>query len=165
MQLSRIFLITFAAAAVVIAVLVWSGFESTKGNHLVPTGKIGRVRTQKIEDDVAIAVLDFKIRNDSDRDMIVRSSQAQVEMPDGSTVDGSNASESDAPKLFQAYPLLGVQFNPVLKERDIIPPHQELDRMVTARFDIPWEHMEKRKSIKFVVEDVTGPTLTLEARQ
>lgn len=164
MQLNRIFLIGFAAAAVVLGFVIWGGLESTKGNHLVPTGKIGRTRVQKIDDTMVAVVLDFHVRNDSDRDMIVRSSLAQVEMADGSKVDGINSSAADAPKLFLAYPLLGEQFNPVLKERDTIAPHQEVDRMIVSRFDIALADMEKRKKITLTIEDITGPTLSMETK-
>lgn len=164
MQLSKVFLAGFGIAAVVLGIVVWTGLESTKGNHLVPKGKIGRTRIQKVDDTVAVAVLDFNVLNDSDRDMVVRSASAQVELQDGSMIDAINVSASDAPKLFQAYPLLGEQFNPVLKERDKVLPHQELDRMILARFDVAWPEMEKRRKIVLTIEDITGPTLRMETK-
>lgn len=164
MRFSRIFIVTFAVTAAVIAIGIWMGFERTKGNYLAPQGKIGRVRVQKIEDTVAIAVLDFSLRNESDREMTVRYAMATVEAADGSKTEGINASASDAPKLFNAYPLLAPQFNPVLRDRDKVLPHQELDRMIIARFDIPWDQMEKRKAIQLRIEDVTGPAVTMTGK-
>ena len=79
-------------------------------------------------------------------------------------MEGSIVSASDAAKVFAAYPTLGEQYNPGMRERDKVAPHESLDRMTISRFDIPWADMEKRKNISLTVEDVTGPTLRMEAK-
>lgn len=162
--MSRSFLIGFGAAVVVIAALAWFGYTSTKGNHLEPTGKIGKVRTQKLDDNVVGVVFDFKVKNDSDREMVVRSAEAKIEMPDGSSATGLNLAVSDAPKLFSAYPAIGEQYNKVLPERGVIPPHSETDWMILSRFEFPPDLVEQRKRVTLTLEDVTGPKLVLEAK-
>jgi hypothetical protein len=158
---TRSFAITFAAAIAVIAALIWFGFAKTSGNHLAPTGSIGKVRTVKAADDLTFMVIDFKIKNDSDRDMIVHSVESQIDEGDGSTVMGSSVAGSDVKSAFLSYPLLGEQYNPILKERDAIPAHQEVDRMVGLRFDAPIEKIESRKRVVLRVEDITGPVVEL----
>ena len=162
--MSKIFLYTFAVALAVIGFVVWRGFVNTSGNHVVPVGKIGKVRIQKMDDSASLAIVDFNVRNDSDRDMIVRSLDLAVNMPDGSKVEGSIVSASDAAKVFAAYPTLGEQYNQGMKERDKVAPHESLDRMTISRFDMPWTEMEKRKNISLTVEDITGTTLRMEAK-
>ena len=76
--MSKPFGIAFGAAVAVIAVLVGIGFYNTKGNHLAPTGAIGKLRTVKVTDDVTLLIVDFNVRNDSDRDMIVRTVDGTV---------------------------------------------------------------------------------------
>ncbi len=159
--MSKPFGITFGAVVVVIALLVWVGFSRTAGNHLVPTGSIGKVRTIQASDDVTYMVIDFKIKNDSDRDMIVRNVESTVEAADGSTVSGSPVAAADVAAAFKSYPLLGDQYNPVLKERDVIAAHQSLDRMVGLRIDAPFDKVDRRKRVTLRVEDVTGPVLEL----
>jgi hypothetical protein len=158
--MSKAFGIAFGAALVVIVVLVWTGFRTTSGNHLAPEGKIGKVRVQAVTDDISFVVLDFDMKNDSDRDMIVRSITGTVETADGSA-DGSQVAASDLQRAFHDYPMLGEEFNPVLKERDVLPAHQSLDRMVGIRFDLPAAKVEGRKRIVLKIEDVTGPVLEL----
>lgn len=160
--MSKPFAIAFAATVLVIAALVWMGFRNTAGNHLVPTGSIGKVRTIKASDDVTFMVIDFKVKNDSDRDMIVRSVESAIDTADGGTVMGGGVAVADVKSAFRNYPLLGDQYNPVLKERDTIPAHQELDRMVGIRFDTPFEKVESRKRLLLRLEDVTGPVLELK---
>jgi hypothetical protein len=159
--MSKPFLITFAAAVTVIALLIWFGFRETAGNHLVPTGTIGKVRTVKATDDVTFMVIDFKVKNDSDRDMVVRSMETALASPDGSTVTGGAVAVADITNAFKSYPELGEQYNPVMRERDVVPAHQALDRMVGVRFDAPFDKVEARKRVTLRVEDVTGPVLEL----
>ena len=159
--MSKAFGITFAVAIVVIGGLIWLGFSKTEGNHLAPTGTIGKVRTVKATDDVTFMVIDFKVKNDSDRDMIVHSVETAIDTADGNTVMGSGVAGADIKNAFKNYPLLGDQYNPVLKERDTIPAHQEVSRMVGIRFDTPAEKVESRKRLVLRVEDVTGPVVEL----
>ena len=158
--MSKAFRIAFGGAVTVIAVLLWYGFAVTKGNHLAPAGKIGKVRVQKVTDDVCFVVIDFNVKNDSDRDMIVHSVTVTIDRPEGS-MDGLAVSARDLEDAFRSYPELGEKYNPVLKDRDTVPAHQELDRMVAARFDVPVEKVEERRKLTLRVEDVTGAELLL----
>jgi hypothetical protein len=159
--MSKPFIITFSAAIVVIAVLIWVGFANTAGNHLAPSGSIGKVRTVKATDDVTFMVIDFKVKNDSDRDMIVRSVETAIDTADGGTIMGGGVAGADIKSAFRNYPILGDQYNPVLKERDTIPAHQQVDRMVGIRFDTPFEKVESRRRVVLRLEDVTGPVVEL----
>ena len=159
--MSKPFLITFGAAVVVIAALIWLGFAKTEGNHLVPTGSIGKVRTAKVSDEGTFMVIDFRVKNDSDVDMVVHSIETTVEFPDDSIAPGSAARSADIPKVFKNFALLGEQYNPVLRDRDIIPAHQQVDRMIGVSIDLAFDRVEKRKDVKVRIEDVTGPALEM----
>jgi len=159
--MSKPFLIAFATAVAAIGVLVWVGLEKTAGNHLVPTGSIGKVRTIQTGDDTTFMVVDFNVTNDSDRDMVVRSVESTVDAADGSTITGGTVAAADVATVFQAYPILGEQYNQVLKERDTIPPRHTVDRMVGIRLDAPLAKVDGRKRVRLRIEDITGPVLEL----
>ena len=159
--MSKAFLFTFAAAVAVIGALVATGFLNTKGNHLEPAGKIGKVRVQAAADDLSIMIVDFNITNDSDRVMQVGSIEAVVEMPDGAVVAATQVPSPDLPKIFKAFPLLGEQFNPPLHLREEIPGHKTVDRMLALRVEAPESIVERRKRFVLRIEDVTGPVLEL----
>lgn len=160
-DVSKPFIIAFSIAVLVIAGLIWFGFVSTKGNHLVPTGSIAKIRTVKAGDEATFMVIDFDIRNDSDRDMVVRSIETTIEMPDGAVATGEGVAASDMGMAFKNYQLLGEQYNPVLKERDVIPPHQQVGRMVGVTFNVPYAKVEARKRVTVRIEDATGPVLEM----
>jgi hypothetical protein len=161
---SKAFIAAFAIALAVIAVLVWQGFVGTKGNHLEPTGKIGKVRAQKVDDNEVIAIVDFKVTNDADIAMVVRNVEASIDTADGSAVSGAIVAGSDLANFFRNYPAIGEQYNPPLKARDTIAGHETVDRMVGIRFDVPEETMQNRKDIVLRIEDITGPVLELKTK-
>jgi hypothetical protein len=161
---SKAFLAAFGIAIAVIALLVWQGFIGTKGNHLEPTGKIGKIRAKKVDDNEMIAIVDFKVTNDADIAMVIRNIEAHLDMPDGSTVDGKLVAGSDLGLFFRNYPEIGDQFNPPLKDRDSIEGHKTVDRMVGIRFDVPEDVMDKRKDLVLKIEDITGPVLEMTAK-
>lgn len=160
--MSKAFGIGFGAMVVVLAVVIWVGFARTKGNHLVPEGTIGKVRTAKIDDNLTFMVIDFYLKNDSDRDMIVRSVEAGIDQADGTPAMGSVIAAQDTLDAMHTYPVLGEQYNPPIKERDIIPAHQGVNRMVGVRLDLPWDRVEARKDVTLRIEDVTGPVAELK---
>lgn len=162
--MSKPFVAAFGIAIAVIALLVWQGFISTKGNHLEPKGQIGKVRAQKVDDNEMIAIIDFKLKNDADIPMVVRNVEASIDTADGSSVNGSVIAGTDLANFFRNYPAIGEQFNPPLKARDTIAGHQTVDRMVGVRFDLPEETMDKRKDIVLRIEDITGPIAELKAK-
>jgi hypothetical protein len=164
MNISKPFAAAFAIALIVIAFLVWRGFVETKGNHLAPDGKIGKVRVQKVDENESVMVLDFNLRNASDRPMIVRSVEVILDEADGSTATGSPVAAADLANVFRNYPGLGEQYNAPLKARDKVPPRDSLDRMVGVRFDLPDAAIEKRKGVTLKIEDITGPVAELRTK-
>jgi hypothetical protein len=159
--MSKSFAIALGAAAAVVAVLIWVAFASTKGLHLAPKGAIGKVRTVKVDENATLAILDFNIVNDSDRDMLVHSIEANLTEADGSSVPGNVVSPDDDEKAFRVYKILGEQYNPVLKERAIVPARQSVDRMIGILFNAPEEDVENRKKLDVRIEDATGIAFSL----
>ena len=162
--MSKPFMVAFGVAIFIIGMLVWQGFISTKGNHLEPTGKIGKVRVLKVDDNEVIAVLDFQVKNDADVEMVVRNVESSLDLADGSEVKGGLIASVDLANVFRNYPELGETYNPPLKARESIKGHESVDRMVGIRFDVPEETALKRKDVVLRIEDVTGPVLELKAK-
>src|SRR5579859_3241696 len=104
--MSKGFGIGFGVMAALIAGFLWYGFATTKGNHLAPVGKIGKIRVQKVDDDVCFVVIDFNVKNDSDRDMIVHNVTVTIDRPEGS-MDGLSVSAKDLEGALRSYPELG----------------------------------------------------------
>lgn len=157
--MSKSFGIGFGIMLAIIVIALSIGFHSTKGNYLAPEGHIGRVRVQPVDDKLSFIVVDFNVKNGSDRDFLTRLITLSVERPGGS-VDGGGVAAKDLEGAFHAYPALGEQFNPVLKERDVIAAHSEADRMVGARFDLPAEVLEGKK-VTLHLLDATGAEVVM----
>lgn len=162
--MSKPFTIGFGIAALILVFVVWRGFVETKGNHLEPTGKIGKIRAETVDENEMIAVIDFRLQNDADVAMLVRNIDAEMTGPDGATTPGSIIAARDLDNFFRNYPAIGEKFNPALKARDTVPGRRVSDYMVGVRFDVPEDTWNKRKAITLRIEDRTGPVTELKGK-
>ena len=70
----------------------------------------------------------------------------------------------DVKGLYTNNPVLGEQFNPVMKVRDKVPPHSSIDREICAMYNMSVEELDKRKDMIVRIQDITGPTLELHEK-
>ena len=141
-----------AVVAAMAGALLWV----QRGAHLELAGSIQKVRTLALPDSATVAILDFRFVNTADYRFDVRGVEVLLDTADGRTLSGAVVSEYDARQLFSYYPILGQKYNQTLVARTRIAPHQSLDRMIAARFEIPEQQFEQRKGLRVRVEDVDG---------
>ena len=151
-------------AVLVIILLVWRGFDETKGNHLAPTGFISNVRVQAIQEEEALMVIDFRLINDADVTMTAAKIDPWITTHGGQDIHGSLFASADMPKTFQFYPALGPILHPSLLLRGTIDGHQSKDFMVGIEFDVPARVVEGRKQVTLHIEDPTGPFVELTSK-
>jgi len=133
----------------------------TKGNHLELNGTILKVRVLPLSPVASLAIVDFRVTDPSDVPFVMKGASLTLEPATGPTLEGMTVSKSDIENVFKYNPILGPKFNDVLGIRDRIEPHQRLDRMVGARFEIPESQAEERKAIHLHVEEMNGVTADL----
>ena len=161
--MSKGFAITFLIGLLVIGAAVWTVFYKQQGAHIDPKGSILKVRTLKLADNSSAAVIEVRLTNDSDYPLIARTIEASAVTGKGD-VTSNIVAEMDVKELFKYYPVLGEQYNPVLKAREKVPPHGSIDREVCAQFTIPVEELDSRKDLIVRVEDVTGPVAEMHEK-
>jgi len=154
--MSKTLAITFAIGIAVIAVVVGGIFYMQRGAHLTLPGKVLKVRTAPLDDNSSAAVVDFRVTNPSDYNFMAKTVTLVLEEPNGNQIEGQTASEMDAERLISGIPLLGQKYNDSLKERDKVPPHGTVDRMVAARFEVPEAKLTARKRFIVRVQEVDG---------
>jgi hypothetical protein len=133
----------------------------TKGNHLELNGTILKVRVLPLSPVASLVVVDFRVTDPSDIPFVMKGASLTLEPASGPMLDGMTVSKSDVENVFKYNPILGPKFNDVLGIKDRIEPHQRLDRMVAARFEIPESQTEERKAIHLHVEEIDGVTADL----
>jgi hypothetical protein len=144
------------AGLAIVAVGAALVLHSQRGGHMELTGSILKVRTLSTDENSSVALIDFRATNVADYAWMVRSVSVSVTDGQGYLVEGSTISDTDATRLFEYFPLLGQKYNDSLRARMRIQPHQSVDRMVGARFEIPEVHLSTRKSLRIRVEEVDG---------
>ena len=146
----------------VIGVAIWAVLYKQQGAHIDPKGSILKVRTLKLDANSSAAVAEVRLTNDSDYPLVART--IEMSAVTKTDVPGNIVAELDVKQLFKYYPVLGEQYNPVLKAREKVPPHGSIDREVCAQFQIPVEELDQRKDLIVRVEDITGPTAEMHEK-
>ncbi len=154
--MSKGFLVFLAAGLVAVAVMIGIVLFSARGGHIELRGSIQKVRTMAADENSSIVVVDFRFVNPADYPFVVRDVQVKIEGKDGKAAEGAVISEVDAKKMFEYYPLLGQKYNDSLLARERIAPHQQLDKMIGARFELPEAQVQARRKLIIRVEDVDG---------
>src|SRR5579872_1285812 len=155
--MSKRLLIFFGVGVVAIVIALVTILSANKGSHLELKGKILKIRTGALSDQDSIAVLDFRVENPSNVPFVVRQVEVTLEKKDGSTAEGVNVAKGDLKQLFQYNRFLGDQYDDGLTIKDAVPPHQTVDRMVAARFDVTNKDLEVSKAIHLSIQDLDGP--------
>ena len=154
--MSKNILIAFAVGLVCVAIAVAMIFHMQRGAHIEVTGKILKVRTAPLEDKAAVLVADFRVTNPADYPFLVNKVSLIVVDASGKEIEGDTISETDAKRIFDALPLLGPKYNPSLILREKIAPHATIDRMTSARFEVPDATLQARRNLILRIEEADG---------
>ena len=150
------FLTPLGIGLAVIAIAIAGVFYMQRGAHVELKGAVLKVRTQGLDENSSVAIVDFRFANPSSYPFIVRTVDVTMEDKDGKTHQGQTVSEPDAVRLFQYYPVLGQKFNESLTIRTKVAPRQAMDRMIGVRFEMADKELEGRKRLAIRIEDVDG---------
>ncbi|HWQ55795.1 MAG TPA: hypothetical protein VN442_19060 [Bryobacteraceae bacterium] len=154
---SKGLLIAFGAGLAAVVLMVLATFYIQRGAHIRLEGEIKKVRTAGMDEYSSVAVVDFRFANPADYPFVVRRVDVRIEDAQGNVYDGVPVSEVDAKRLFEFYKPLGQKFNDTLLMNDKIAPRTTQDRMIAARFAIPEQILQGRRSLTIQVEEVDGP--------
>ena len=159
--MSKTFAIAFGIGIVCIAIAVAGVLYMQRGAQVELQGKVLKVRTVPLDENSSLAVLDFRLANNSDYKFMVRGVTVVMINADGAEMEGVTVSETDAKRVFAGIPTLGQKYNDTLIMNDKIPPHSSWDRMVAARFDVPEDKLAARKRLVIRVEEVDGKVVEI----
>lgn len=154
--MSKQLAIFFGVGVAVVALAVGFIFYGNRGNHLEIKAEILKIRTGAIDEHNSAAVLDFRLEDISDVPFVLRQLTITAEQPDGDKVPGNIISKSDFKQLLDFNKFLGRQFNPGLSIKDRIAPHQTVDRMAAARFDVPQATLDQTRQMRLWIQDMDG---------
>lgn len=158
------FWIAFGIGVAAVLVTVAAVFYVQRGAHIELKGSIVKVRTAPLDENSAIAIVDFRFMNPADYPFVVRRVDVSITGADGKIYDGMTVSEVDAKRLFEYYKSLGQKYNDTLLMRDKIPAHQSEDRMIAARFELSQALVDSRRNLTIRIEDVDGPVSELREK-
>ncbi len=156
-------LLPFIGIGIVICAIavVWILYMQ-RGAHMELRGSIQKLRTLPLDESSVAAIADFRLENPADYKFVVRQILVTAVMADGKVLEGSAVSEVDTKNVFQYFAQqLGPMYNPVLLMHAVVQPHQTVDRMIAARFEVPEKVFAQRKDLRIRIEEIDGPVAEL----
>jgi len=156
--------VALVGGLVVVAAGLGGMFYMQRGAHVELKGAVLKVRTQAMDENSSVAVIDFRFVNPSNYPFVVKEVTVSIVDKDGKTLEGLPVSELDARRLFQYYPQLGQKYNDSLLMRDKIMGRQSMDRMIATRFESPEATLESRRKLMVRIVDVDGPVAELQEK-
>ena len=153
---------TFLGVGLVVIGLVWYLFYAgTKDLALAVGGDVLKVRTSELSPRNTFVAADFRIRNTSAVDFMLKDAQIFVTMANGKEIEGTTVARADVDNIIEHVPVLGPKYNQVLIIRDRVKAHVSLDRMVAATFDRDEADITNRKSLRLHLHEVDGKDFDL----
>jgi hypothetical protein len=161
---SKQFWIFFGIGLVAVAITVGLTMEGTKGNHLELDGRVLHVRLLSLNPKATIVVVDFRETNPSDVRFIVKNIEVTLDGVKDAPA-GQVISKYDLKTIFDNMKIVGPKFNDALSTGDLIAPHQTVDRMVGARFELGEQAVAQRSAVRIRIEDLDRTVAELVEKQ
>jgi hypothetical protein len=155
------FWIFLVVGLVIVAAVVYGVLLGTKGAHIDLVGEILKVRVLSVNPQASLVIVDFRVTNPADYPFVVSAVQMELDRAGAETVEGQALSKSDVDIAFKYGKLLGPKYNDVLIIRDKIAPHQTVDRMAGARFELPESQIEAHKAIRLRIEELDNAVVEI----
>jgi hypothetical protein len=159
--MSKNFWMFLGVGLVLVAVGLGFVFLGTEKNHLELTGQILKVRVLSLDPKSSFVVADFRVKNPSGIDFVVKDVQLTLDPASGDPIQGSISSKADIDTIFQYQKLIGPKFNNVLSLRDTVKAGKTGDFMVAGRFELSEQAIQSRKALHLRLEDLEGPVAEL----
>jgi hypothetical protein len=159
--MSKNFWIFLAAGLAIVGVGLGFVFLGTEKNHLELNGQILKVRVLSLGPQASYVVADFRVKNPSGVDFVVKDVQMTLDPASGDPAQGTMTSKADIDTIFQYQKLIGPKYNGVLSLKDTVKAGKTTDFMVAARFELSEQAVESRKALHLRLEDLDGPVAEL----
>ncbi len=154
--MNRTFACYLLIGLTLVGVLIAVSLYISRGSHIRLEGAILKVRTLAMDEKSSVAVADFRFVNPASYPFVVRDVEISLIDASGNVIKGMLVADVDAKRLFEYFPILGQKYNPSLLMRDRVEARQSLDRMVSARFELPEAEVVARQALRILIRDVDG---------
>ena len=119
-------------------------------------GTITNVRTLAMDENAAVAIVDFEGSNGSDILFVVDDREIVVVDENGIPHEGSTIGAFDLEQLFKYFTALGEMTNEPLLASAKLAPGDTVEGVIAARFEISKDEIDARRELILRVTDVDG---------
>jgi hypothetical protein len=162
--MSAKFPIFFAIAIAALALFGWFSYSSTSDSRLQVSGEILKVRSVELTPESTLVLLDFRIRNESDVNFLLKEDTILWTDAAGKEHEATHVTRPDLNRILQ-YSQQAVKFNEMFVIRDKLGGKAMIDRMTAGSISVPDAEFAKRKSVRLKLTDLDGLTFELQERK
>ncbi len=156
--MSAKFPIFFAVAIALLGVGLWFGWFSTSDSRLLLTGEILKTRTLELTPETTLVMLDFRMKNESNIDFILKEATISWTSADGAEHEMDPVARPDLDRILQYAKQAGPKFNEMFVMREKLTGKVMLDRMAAGVAKASESDFDKRKSLTLRLLDLDGKT-------
>jgi hypothetical protein len=158
------FPIFFGIAITMLALGMWFGWFSTADSRLLLTGEILKVRTMELTPETTLAILDFRMKYDSNILFALREASVVWTAADGSLKETDPVARPDLERIMQYAKQAGPKYNEMFVMGEKLTSKAMVDRMAAGVVKAPEADFLKRKSVTLRLTDMDGKTFELHER-
>ena len=152
----------FLGVGLIVVGLAWYLFYAgTKDLALAVNGEVLKTRASELSPRNTFVMADFRIRNTSGVDFMLKDAQVFVTLANGKELEGITVSRPDIDNILQNVKLLGPKYNEVLIIRDRVKAHVSIDRMMAATFNADETEIANRRKLRLHLNEVDGKEFDL----
>jgi len=158
------FPIFFGISIVLLLLGLWFGWFSTADARLEVTGEILKVRTLELTPETTLVMLDFRMKNESNVDFVLKEAILHWTSEDGADHEMDPVSRPDLDRILQYAKQAGPKFNETFVMREKLGGKAMLDRMASGVAKVSEPAFAKRKNLFLRLTDMDGKAFDLKER-
>jgi hypothetical protein len=156
------FPIFFGVAIGILVLGLTFGWFSTSDKRLEVTGEILKTRTIELTPETTLVMLDFRMRNESNVDFVLKEANLTWTSADGASHEMDTVARPDLDRILQYVKQAGPKFNEVFVMREKLGGKAMLDRMAAGVAKASEGDFLKHKSLTLTLTDLDGKTFELK---
>jgi hypothetical protein len=162
--MSAKFPVFFGGGVAILAIALWFGFFTTSDAKLALSGEILKVRSMELTPDSTLAILDFRMKNESSVTFVLKEATILWTDAEGKEREATTVSRPDMNRIMEYSKQAGPKYNEMFVVREKLTSKAMLDRMASGTVPVSDADFTKRKGLKLRLTDMDGVAFELRER-
>jgi len=155
----------FGVAMALLGLAGWFSYAASSDKRLQVSGEVLKVRSLALTPESTLIILDYRLRNDSDVNFVLKEDTILWTDADGKEREATHVTRPDMDRILQYTQQAGPKYNEMFVVREKLTGKAMIDRMSAASIPVSEADFAKRKSVKLRLTDLDGLAFELPERK